>query len=362
MVALGLKWMLSPESPFYVKPSLRPDLLDWGWNFYRASNPAHVQRSAPLLRDLQMASRACYEEFAERANNSFGLVKKGCLMLCNTEHRFEEEKNLVPMAAKLGLKAETLSPEDVRKLEPNIRMDIIGAVLFHDDCYLVPERFMSTLTHMLDECRVQCSWGTEVKGWSVKGDRVMGVKTATGDVVGDEYVVSGGSWSMSLLRELDVHLPMQAGKGYSVTLPRPRQLPQLSHICTEARLAVTPMAGRLRFGGTMEIAGFNEHVNPARVRGIIKSALRYYPDFTPEDFSGIQPWVGLRPLSPDGLPFLGRFKRYTNLSIGAGHAMLGLSLGPITGKLLAEVLSDERPSFDITQLDPDRYHHRARTT
>jgi D-amino-acid dehydrogenase len=158
-----------------------------------------------------------------------------------------------------------------------------------------------------------------------------------------------------MARELGLNLPLQAGKGYSLTVPHPRQLPTLCAILTEARVAVTPMGGSLRFGGTMEIAGLNEDINPRRVRGIIKAAPRYYPDFREADFDGLQPWRGLRPCSPDGLPYLGRPRRYDNLVVATGHAMMGLSLGPITGRLVATLLAGERPEFDLGLLDPDRY-------
>jgi D-amino-acid dehydrogenase len=148
---------------------------------------------------------------------------------------------------------------------------------------------------------------------------------------------------------------MQAGKGYSLTLTKPRELPQICSIFTEARVAVTPMGGALRFGGTMEIAGLNEDINPVRVQGIIKSVPKYFPNFAAQDFEGIQPWRGLRPCSPDGLPYVGRTAKFTNLSIATGHAMMGLSLGPITGKLIAEILSGEKPSIAIDALNPDRY-------
>jgi D-amino-acid dehydrogenase len=148
---------------------------------------------------------------------------------------------------------------------------------------------------------------------------------------------------------------MQAGKGYSLTLAKPRQLPEICAILSEARVAVTPMGDSLRFGGTMEIAGLNEDINPVRVQGIIKSALRYYTDFRADDFAGVKPWCGLRPCSPDGLPYLGRPARYSNLTIATGHAMVGLSLGPVTGQLVADILSNAKPSIDISQLSPDRY-------
>jgi D-amino-acid dehydrogenase len=176
-----------------------------------------------------------------------------------------------------------------------------------------------------------------------------------GEFSADEYVIAGGSWSPLMSRALGLRLPMQAGKGYSLTLPKPRQLPGVCSILAEARIAVTPMGGGLRFGGTMEIAGLDEAINPVRVLGIIKAVPRYLPEFTPDDFAGIPPWSGLRPCSPDGLPYLGRTGKFANLTIATGHAMMGLSLGPITGRLVAEVLSGEQPSHDLKLLSPDRY-------
>jgi D-amino-acid dehydrogenase len=148
---------------------------------------------------------------------------------------------------------------------------------------------------------------------------------------------------------------MQAGKGYSITVPQPIELPQICSILCEARVAVTPMGSALRFGGTMEIAGLNERINPRRVAGILKSIPRYYPNFRPDHFAGLEPWSGLRPCSPDGLPFLGRTRAAQNLTIATGHAMLGVSLAPITGQLVAQILDAEPPTIDIRLLNPDRY-------
>src|SRR5690606_3216991 len=150
-------------------------------------------------------------------------------------------------------------------------------------------------------------------------------------------------------------LSLQAGKGYSLTCPRPPQLPKRCAVLVEARVAVSPMAGALRFGGTMEIAGLDESVNPIRVRSIVDAIGRYYPAFEPAHFDGVAPWRGLRPCSPDGLPYLGRTARYSNLLIATGHAMMGMSLGPITGKIAAQLLSGEDTGFDMALLSPDRY-------
>jgi len=355
MVALGLKWMWDPESPFYIRPRWNRDLLSWGVRFWRAATAAQVARAAPLLRDLNLASRACFEELAALPDNDFGLVKNGLLMLCKTQHTLEEEGKTAAQARALGIPAEVLDAGQTARLDPNIRMDIAGSVYFPKDCHLSPNRFMAGLRRQLEKLGAKFSWETEVMGWRVTGDRVEAAIATNGNLTADEYVLCGGAWSPVVARDLRLSLPLQAGKGYSLTLPNPRQLPQICAIFTEARVAVTPMGGALRFGGTMEIAGLNEEINPVRVQGIIKSVPRYYPDFTPEDFAGIQPWSGLRPCSPDGLPYVGRAGRYRNLAIATGHAMMGLSLGPITGKLMAEMLSGEASSIPIKLLNPDRY-------
>ena len=352
-VGAALKWMWNPESPLYIQPRLDPELISWGWKFMRASTRAHVRRAAPLIRDLSFASRACFEELAETLD--FGLVKRGLLMLCKTQHALDEEAKIAAMANDIGVPAQVLDAKATSALEPGVRMDIVGSVFFPKDCHLSPNRLMAALQAELIRAGATFSNETEVTGWRTNGRRIEAVRTNCGDFSADEYVLCGGSWSPAIARDLRVRLPMQAGKGYSLTLTQPRQLPQICAIFSEARVAVTPMGGSLRFGGTMEIAGLSDTVNPRRVQGIINSVPRYFPDFTPEDFAGIQPWSGLRPCSPDGLPYVGRFVAYDNLSTATGHAMMGLSLGPITGRLMAEMLSGETPASDLTMLSPDRY-------
>lgn len=354
-VALGLRWLWNPESPFYVRPRASWDLLSWGFRFWRAASRRHVARSAPLLRDLHIASRACFEELAGCLGEDFGLVKKGLLMLCKTEHGLDEEAATAGQARSLGIPAEVLTPRQTAELEPNVRMDIAGSVHFPMDCHLTPGRFMGALRRALEQADVRFSWDTTVAGWRVNGSRVEAVRTSRGDFDAEEFVLCAGVWSTTVARGLGLRIPMQAGKGYSLTLQRPRRLPAICAILSEARVAVTPMGSALRFGGTMELAGVDLSVDPARVRGIVKAASRYLPEFTAADFREAPVWCGLRPCSPDGLPYVGRSARYANVSTATGHSMMGVSLGPITGKLMAEVLSDEKTSLDIGALSPDRF-------
>jgi D-amino-acid dehydrogenase len=354
-VALALKWMWNPESPFYIKPRLSWDFLAWGLHFWRAANPEHVARSAPLLRDLHLASRACYEELAERRDCEFGLVKKGLLMLCRTRRALDEEARTAGLARRLGIPADVLDSGQAAALDPGVEMDIAGAVHFPRDCHFTPNRFVAGLTRTLEAAGANFSWQTEVTGWNASGKRIEAVRTSQGVYSADEYVLAGGSWSTVIARDLRLKLLMQAAKGYSLTLPHPPRLPALCSILTEARVAVTPMGASLRFGGTMEIAGLDQSINPVRVQGIAKAVPKYLPNFSTGDFQGIRPWCGLRPCSPDGLPYLGRTGQYSNLVIATGHAMMGMSLGPITGKLVAQIVSGEHPSIDIGMLNPDRF-------
>jgi D-amino-acid dehydrogenase len=347
MVGQGLKWMWNPESPFYIAPRLDWDLITWAWWFWRASTREHVQRSAPLLRDLHLASRALYEQIGDDC----GLVRKGLLMLCKTQHALDEEAQTAGKASALGVPAEVLDAKQTAALDPGATMDIAGSVYFPRDCHLQPERYVAAMEQRIGNSIVDA----EVTGWRQEGSRLAAVRTKDSEIEADEFVLAGGAWSPGTVRDLGLRLPMQAGKGYSLTLPQPIELPQICSILTEARVAVTPMGSALRIGGTMEMAGLNETISSRRVAGIIKALPRYYPRFRPEHFDGVQPWFGLRPCSPDGLPYIGRTQAAPNLIVATGHGMMGLSLAPITGELVAQIADGEPPRIDLTLLSPNRY-------
>jgi D-amino-acid dehydrogenase len=207
---------------------------------------------------------------------------------------------------------------------------------------------------------VEIAWQTAVQGWRTSAGRVTALDTSGGERTADEYVLCAGAWSAVTARDLGLRLPLQAGRGLSLTLPAPPGRLRRGLILSEAHVAVTPMDGALRVGGTLELAGLEATVRPARVRGVVKAAVRYLPDLREEHFAGLRPWCGLRPCSPDGLPYLGRVRRFANLSVATGHAMLGVSLAPVTGRLMAEILSDETPHLDVGALRPDRYDERSR--
>ncbi|HEX6795291.1 MAG TPA: FAD-dependent oxidoreductase, partial [Casimicrobiaceae bacterium] len=340
---------------FHLKVRASAELVGWGFKFYRACTEKHVAQAAPLLRDLHLASRARYEAWAAQWGNRFDFVQSGMLVLCRTEHGLEEEARVAKFARELGMPANVLSAGDVAEIEPGIRTSVAGAVHFPLDARLVPARLMSALREETQRIGVQLRHGVEVRDLRVDGARISALETSGGAIAADEFVLCAGVWSSSLARKLGLSLPMQAGKGYSLTVEKPVQTMRTCAILSEARAAVTPMDGTLRFGGTMEIIGNDESVDGRRVGGIVKSIGSYFPDMTPDVLASATIRTGLRPCSPDGLPYIGRFARYANLSAATGHAMMGVSLAPITGTLIAQVLSGEPTSIPIGALSPDRY-------
>lgn len=354
-VGTAVKWMFNPRSPFYIKPRLDGELLRWAYDFWRCANDAHVRRAAPLLAELHLASRAEYLALARAPGIDFGLVERGLLMLCKSPHALAEEAQVAERGRGWGIPAETLSPAQLAQREPGIDFDVAGAVHFPKDAHFTPERLLASLQRLAADAGVAFRWHTEAQGWRTEGGRIAALRTAGGELCADDFVLAGGSWSPPLARDLGLRLPIQAGRGYTLTLAAPRQLPTICSICVEARLAITPMGGTLRIGGTMEIAGCEERVNPLRIEGITAGFPRYYTAFTASDFAGVEPWCGLRPVTPDGMPYLGRSARWPNLVVSTGHAMMGMSLAPITGKLAAQVLMDERPAVDIALLNPERF-------
>ena len=356
MVWKGLKWMMDSRSPFYIQPRLDTDLMRWGWHFWRACHAGRVARAAPILRDLCLHSQGLFEELDEITGHRSEYQRAGLLNLCRTQQGLEDEANgLARIANELGIEARVLDATQTAALGLGVKLAIAGSVYFPIDAHLTPARFTGVLTGLLKEMGVRFQWSTTIYGWRTVGRRLAAVQTTAGDLMADEFVLTGGSWSATMINGLGLRLPMQAGKGYSLTLPNPRFRVTKPFILKERRVAVTPMGDTLRFGGTMEIAGHQDRVRPERVQQIIAGALAYLPELTPADFAGVKPWFGYRPVSPDGLPYLGRFGRYANLTAACGHAMLGVTLAPGAGRLVAEVIGGRKPSVDLSLLNPDRY-------
>jgi D-amino-acid dehydrogenase len=358
VVGQALRWMLDPMSPFYVRPRASLGLVRWGYRFARSATAAHVRRSGPLLLRLNLESRRLYDELVADLGVDVGFAARGLLMLCHTERALEEETRTAAVARGMGLDARVLDAAAVRTMEPGAELDVVGAVHVAEDAHLDPAALMRALRARLEGDGTRFVAGGEVVDLREAGagvELVVRRAGATAPFAADAAVVAGGSWSAALGRRLGLRLLLQPGKGYALTIERPSQFLRTAAILVEARASATLLGGRFRVGGTMEIAGFDARVNPARLEGIKRSALRYLPALPRAELDAAVPWMGFRPVSPDGLPYLGRAPRHPRVVVATGHAMMGFSLGPVTGRTVAELLAGERPSLDIGPLDPARH-------
>ncbi|MFD0963126.1 NAD(P)/FAD-dependent oxidoreductase [Pseudofulvibacter geojedonensis] len=338
MIAQGIKWMFNSQSPFYVKPRLSSDLLKWGWQFYKHANQKHVEKAMPALRDLSLLSKELYQEFA-RQDNSFFYEEKGLLMLFKTDKVAAEMHHEGKLAEDLGLGVRYLSKEEVTKLETGTTTDVIGGVHYTSDAHLYPQKFMQFLKQELAELGVNIYGNTEVKGFTIQNGLVTAVETNKGSFVTNEVVLATGSWSPEIAKKLQENISLLPGKGYSFTLKNKKAKPNIPSILCEGKVAVTPMANDIRFGGTMEITHNQDtSININRVKGIVNTINYFYPDLQIAMPKKEETWFGFRPCTPSGMPIIKKSQKLSNLTIAIGHAMMGLSLAPATGKLVSELL------------------------
>jgi D-amino-acid dehydrogenase len=357
IVKQGFKWMANSKSPFYVQPRLSKSLFNWGIKFIKSATDTHVGTSAIPLRDISLLSKKLYEELCNVPGFDFYYEKKGMLDFFKTEENAHHSEAIVEASNKLGLDARLLNKQEVEQMEPGLNMDIRGAVYFECDAHMYPNKLMKDMIAFLKNNGAKIHTNEEVKNFITEGDIIKGVTTNSSEYFGEHVVLATGAWSGEVARKLDLKIPMVGGRGYSLTY---ENIPfKINHpiILSEARVALTPMAeNKIRFGGTMEITSLNTPPKMNRVKGILEAVKRYFPDADIPFPENDKIWYGYRPCSADGLPYIGKANKYKNLVVATGHAMLGLSLGAATGKLVSEIINDETLSVNIKPFDPDRFN------
>ena len=351
----GIKWMFDPASPFYIRPRFDLDLLSWLWKFRGACTKGHLRRAAPLIRDLSLASLDLFDELAAIDGLEFGFERNGLLALSNSSEGLDELGREVEILTGIGLAAALLSPAEAAAREPNLELNIVGAAYYKQDAHLTPDLFVNGLAAHLESNGTELCPHTEVIDMVVDRGQVSTVCTTRGDCAPREVVLSAGSWSPGIGRRIGLRLPIQAAKGYHATFKKPVASPRTPMILTEAKVGVGPMVGKLRFAGTLELAGLDMSINRRRVNAILGAIPTYMPQLDPSEMELMEIWRGLRPCSPDGLPFIGRPRNLANVVVAAGHATIGVSLGPITGKLVAEIIGATAPSIDLSALAVNRF-------
>jgi D-amino-acid dehydrogenase len=238
-------------------------------------------------------------------------------------------------------------------MEPNVLPAVVGGVYFPGDAHVDPGEFTVQVARLAERRGARVLPSTEVLDFETAGRRITAVATTRGTLHAEQVVLAAGAWSAGLARQLGVRLPIEAAKGYSITVPRPEGAPARPLLLSEAKVAVTPLGERLRLAGTLELAGLDLSINRRRVEAVRRAPERYLRCQTGGE--PLEIWRGLRPCTPDGLPLLGRPRAWENLVVATGHAMKGICLGPVTGRLVAGLLGGGEPDFDLAPLHPDRF-------
>lgn len=356
VVKQGLKWMWNSKSPFYVQPRLDWNLLSWGLKFMRSATAKNVEEAAIPLRDIALLSKKEYESWLGSDFN-FAYEKKGLLEIFQTDAGAEHAKHTVEKAHDIGLSdTKLLKKEELQALEPHTTINGQGAILFNCDAHCYPNKLMQQLIGLLQKEGVKLLPRQEVVSFEKNNQRITKVITANAVYEADKIVIATGSWSRGIAALAGINIPLMPGRGYSVTLENSPYKVNYPAVLLEGRAAITPMDGnKIRFGGTMEITSHKTPPRMNRVQGILDAVKRFYPEFDVPFPPQENIWYGYRPCSADGLPYIGRVKKYDNLVVATGHSMLGLSLGAGTGKLVSEIINEQTPSMNIKPFAVERF-------
>lgn len=355
MIKKALKWMLNSSSPFYIKPRLNWDLVKWGLTFWKSANTKLLKENAVPLNDLLQLSRELMNDIKKELPDSFDMIEKGCWMLYKNEKTGDHEKHLVEQAGKFGLKTVQCNARQVQEYETQVEVNVAGGVLYLDDCHLDPAKFMRSLYNYLKNAGVKFWLNTNVTGFETANGKINTVITDKISLDCEELIIANGSWMQEVSKLLDIYIPMQPGKGYSIIYDGLKKNLQYPAILVDDRVATSPINDWLRIGGTMEMSGHSDNILPKRVNALHTAFKKYYPsmDIATPDIS--KSWFGYRPVTPDGLPYIGRHDKFSNLIYAGGHAMLGVSAAAGTGKLITEMLAVKLPSIRVKAFDPCRF-------
>jgi len=354
-VAMGLRYLMRRSSPFYIKPRLDRDLIRWLWRFWRSCNRDHLQSAAPVLRDQSLASVRLFTELQDEIGD-FHWKQTGLLMVYRTEKYRSENLWMADLAQALGLRVRLLDARESLEYEPCLSEDTLGSVLYLDDGRLNPSALLARLRDGLRASGVTFREGQEVEGLDrVSGDGVQ-VRLGNGEsVTAGSVVLAAGAWTGRLAAGLGVRLPLQPAKGYSLTFPAPEAGPRVPMILSEKKVTITPYPGALRFAGILSLSGFDLSVEEARAESIRNEVRRLIPGLAEEEMESRRVWVGFRPASPDGLPIVGPLPGHPEVIVATGHGMIGVTLGPVTGRLVADLVSGAPPMVDPAPVTPGRF-------
>ena len=353
VVSTALRWLMRSDAPLRIKPRFDPALVRWLLAFRRRCNwqdfSSVTAHKAPLL----LRSCKLIAELVEKENLDCEFRAQGTL------HVYRDARSLASSAwylrtlREVGVAVEALDGDHIEALEPALKPGVAGGYFNPDDAHLRPDRYVTELARVVRERGGQIHERTRIESIDVDAGRISRVHAREGSFSARDVVFALGAWSPEIGRPLGLRLPIQPGKGYSITYSRPAICPQLPLTLKEASVCVTAWDSGYRLGSTMEFAGYDSSLNRTRLDALRRSAAVYLHE--PEGPQMLEEWYGWRPMTADDLPILGRVPGIANLCMATGHGMLGVTLSAITGLLVSEVLAGGRTSLDVAPFSISRF-------
>jgi len=343
---------LHPNSPLHIDVRAMPQLAPWLWRFWRNCNARDFSRGVDALAALNAHTMQAFDAWAADGIN-FEMHRAGMLWAFRDPRHIERSARDVAALAALGYRAPApMDGRQLRALEPDLGEAVTGGFVVEGERHVRPESLIQGLVQRLPELGVELRSGVTVLGGPASSGILNGLNASNGDVRGDLFVLAAGAWSGRLAASLGTPLPVQAGKGYSITVPAAMPSLRRALYLPEAKVAVSPFDGALRIAGTMELSGLNTRLDHRRIHALQRSAERYFT--AAPDWSRGERWVGARPITPDGLPLIGRLPGFRNVFVATGHGMLGVTLAPATAEFLAELMDPNYSASAPNPFDPAR--------
>ncbi len=345
-ISKGIKGMLSRQTALRIEPRKILSLWPWLLKFAMRCNERDMMQAGLACHPLLQSSAALYRELIESQNMQVEWNTDGLLFVYRDQHEFDAYAKTDEWLRKhFQVSAEPLPGSKLTDLEPALKPGLAGAWLYKCDAHLRPDKLMSELRRLVDESGVRVIENCKMKSLRSVGTRATAVVTSGAEIEADEVLIATGSWTPLLKESLGVKLPIQPGKGYSITMARPKICPKYPMILEECHVAITPFHKGYRVGSTMEFAGYDTTLNQHRLNYLRSGAAEYLIEPTADPVE--EEWYGWRPMTADGIPFIDRSPKFNNVWVAAGHSMLGISMGTGTGKLVAEMISGQKPHVDL---------------
>ena len=350
----GIKWLFKKDAPLHIALKFNPNLFRWLLRFALGCNRRQVKRSATGRAALLNDAVAQYESLLSLVDLPCDWEKRGVLYIFRQAHELIHHRDVDRQMRSYGTEqGRLLDREELLRLEPSLGRDVAGAWLYSNSAHLRPDLLMASFKSYFQQAGISILEDTEVTSFQSVDGMAHSAVTTKGLVDAHQFVLATGAWTGLLGSMLGSHIPIQPGKGYSVTMARPHACPTIPCMLEADHVVATPWKSGFRLGGTMEFSGYDQQLNRPRVNALYRGYRKY---FATQDVGPPQEeWWGWRPMTPDGLPIIDRSPKFKNVLIAAGHNMLGLGLGPITGQLVAEMINGENPRLDVSPYRLDRF-------